>query len=174
MPSKKRMHKVNISTIANEHSHDYELKTFEKGNMSHMKRKRVLLLSINDFNQIKRSIEYVDIKDPIVYKCINRLKYILRKAEVVLPTEIPKNVITLNSRVGLQILGTDKKFEINIVLPDNSEVNEEYMSVFSQIGTAIIGNTIGDIVRCELPSGPYDIFIERIIYQPEASGNFFL
>jgi regulator of nucleoside diphosphate kinase len=44
----------------------------------------------------------------------------------------------------------------------------------SPIGTAILGYKEGDRITWEIPSGTIEIFIKKIIYQPEAAGGYHL
>jgi len=80
----------------------------------------------------------------------------------------------LNTKVSLKILSTNDKIEITITLPEDVGVKKNNVSILSHIGAALIGHTVGDIVACEFPSGFYQIMVDKIIYQPEASGHYYL
>jgi len=136
--------------------------------------KKKILLTVCDLNRITRSIEYTKTKGSSQYRFIPKLKSLLRRAVIVLPTEIPNNIITLNTRVSLKILSTNDTIEITITLPEDVGVKKNNVSILSHIGATFIGHTVGDIVACEFPSGFYQIMVDKIIYQPEASAHYYL
>ena len=97
----------------------------------------------------------------------------LDKAIVVPPEELPQNVITMNSKALINLDGED--MEISLVFPQDSDWEENKLSIFSPIGTALIGYKEGDAVEWELPTGEKtEIYIKEIVYQPEAAGHFHL
>ncbi len=94
----------------------------------------------------------------------------LDRAKVVEPKRIPKDIITMNSKVQLLLNGKEK--EITLVYPEDADTSAAKLSVFSPIGTAILGYREGDTIEWEVPSGISTIVIEKIIYQPESAGDY--
>lgn len=92
------------------------------------------------------------------------------RAKVVEPQQIPKDIITMNSTV--QLLLNEKPMELTLVYPEDADTSAAKVSVFSPIGTAILGYKEGDTVQWEVPSGISTILIEKIVYQPEAAGDY--
>lgn len=105
-------------------------------------------------------------------KPLKKLEYEINRAIVVTPQQISGDVITMNSRVLLQL--DDEDMEISLVYPADADMGAAKVSIFSPIGTAIIGYRVGDIIEWEVPSGTSKIYIKRILYQPEASGNYLI
>jgi regulator of nucleoside diphosphate kinase len=98
----------------------------------------------------------------------------LDQAEIVSPSEIPSEVVTMNSKVSLRDLTTSETKTYVLVFPKNANIAAGAISVLAPIGTAILGYAKGDIVEWAVPSGVRRIQIEDIIYQPEAAGDFHL
>jgi len=96
----------------------------------------------------------------------------LRKRKIVASGEIAPNVVTMNSRVRLKDLDTDKEMLVTLVFPDDSNIEQGKLSVLSPIGTAILGYALGDIIEWKGPSRVRRIQIREICYQPEAAGNY--
>lgn len=96
----------------------------------------------------------------------------LRSAEIVEPQEIPEDVVTMNSVVKISFLNTKKTTQFQIVYPDQADIKENKISIFSPVATALIGYKVSDEIEWVVPSGLTKIRIDEIIYQPEASGNF--
>lgn len=115
---------------------------------------------------LDKMIEIQVSKDAAVKKLENELD----RAVVVESGQIPPDVITMNSKAVLQLDGED--LEVSLVYPDEVDLNEMNISIFSPIGTAILGYREGSAVEWEVPSGISKIQIKKILYQPEAAGDF--
>ncbi len=91
----------------------------------------------------------------------------LHRADVVAPAEVPDDVVTMDSVVELSDLDSKDTEVFTLVFPDCEDVKENMLSIFSPIGTAILGYRVGDEVSWLLPIGERRVKIERIHYQPE-------
>jgi len=92
----------------------------------------------------------------------------LNRAEIVENQDIPKNVITMNSKVKLTFDYSEDEVII-LVYPNEGEIDENKISILSPIGTAILGYSEGDIIEWKVPNGVVKILVEEILYQPEAN-----
>jgi regulator of nucleoside diphosphate kinase len=107
-------------------------------------------------------------------KDLESLAQELERAEVVLPKDVPPNVVTMNSKVILRDLSTSEKMTYVLVFPREANIKGGAISVLAPVGTAILGYAKGDIIEWPVPSGMRRICIEEILYQPEAAGDFHL
>ena len=96
----------------------------------------------------------------------------LKSAKIVEPTEIPANIVTMNSIVKISFLNTNKTVQFQIAYPQEANLKEHKISILSPIATALIGYKTGDEIEWIVPAGLTKIKIEEIIYQPEAAGDF--
>ena len=98
----------------------------------------------------------------------------IRRAGVVSPKDVPRNVVTLNSQVSLRDLDASNRVHCTLSDPFEVGVFGNRLSVAGPAGTALLGKRVGQIVRW--PSGARErrYRIERIPYQPEAAGDFHL
>lgn len=96
----------------------------------------------------------------------------LNRACVVLPKEIPSNVITMNSKVLLKNLDTEEEMIYVLVYPADADLEEDKISVLAPIGTAILGYRENDILDWRVPGGIVRLKVEKLLYQPEAAGDF--
>lgn len=131
-----------------------------------------LIVNRLDYARIKKSI-----KDAKQFKSISnaaalKLMKELDSAKIVEPEAIPSNVVTMNSIVNVSFLNSNKKIQFQIVYPDQANIKENKISIFSPIATALIGYKVNDIIEWLVPAGLTQIKIVKIIYQPEASGNY--
>jgi len=96
----------------------------------------------------------------------------LRAAKIVEPFEVPDDIVTMNSIVRIKFLKTNKEIKFRIVYPDQANIKENKISIFSPVATALIGYKVSDEIDWMVPSGLTKIRIEEILYQPEAEGNY--
>ncbi len=80
----------------------------------------------------------------------------------------------MNSKVALSDIDTSEEMTYTIVFPKDANIDEGKISVLAPMGTAMLGYRVGDIIEWQVPAGKRRIKIEKILYQPEASGDFHL
>lgn len=131
-----------------------------------------IILNRIDYARIKKSIsdakQFKSISNAEAEKLINELD----SATIVEPEAIPSNVVTMNSIVKIRFVNTDKEVQFQIVYPHLANVKENKISIFSPIATALIGYKVKDEIEWIVPAGLTKLRIEKIIYQPEASGDY--
>ena len=98
----------------------------------------------------------------------------LSRAKVVAPTEVPLDVVTMNSKVSLLDLDTGEEIVYVLVFPNDADVAQSKISILAPIGTAMLGYRVGDSFTWKVPDGVRRLQIQRVIYQPEASGDYHL
>jgi len=103
---------------------------------------------------------------------LEKLQEELDRAEIVPSQEIPSDVITMNSIVCLVDLDTGEEETYTLVFPENADIKQGKISVLAPIGTAMLGYEVGDVFEWEVPAGKRRLRVDKILYQPEASGDF--
>jgi regulator of nucleoside diphosphate kinase len=92
----------------------------------------------------------------------------LNRAILTPATEMPADVITLNSRVRVADLTTGEALDVTIVLPEETDVDSGKISVLAPLGTALLGFSQGDEIEWPVPAGVRRFRVERVLFQPEA------
>jgi regulator of nucleoside diphosphate kinase len=105
---------------------------------------------------------------------LNQLEQELARAQVVRPTDVPGDVITMNSTVSLRDLDADEEMTVTLVFPQDADIAQSKISVLAPIGTAMLGYRVGDIFTWQVPDGVRRLQVEKILYQPEAAGDYHL
>ncbi|MBN1128526.1 MAG: nucleoside diphosphate kinase regulator [Chitinispirillaceae bacterium] len=105
---------------------------------------------------------------------LNELEGELDRGVVVKPGEIPPDVVTMNSTVHLRDLETKEEITCRLVFPANADADQGCISILAPIGTALLGYRVGDTVEWKVPAGMTKLKIEKILYQPEAAGDYHL
>jgi regulator of nucleoside diphosphate kinase len=105
---------------------------------------------------------------------LDRLEEELDRAEIVKPQNIPKDVITMRSRVRLRDVDSGNEMVYSLVFPNEAELGQGKISVLAPIGTAMIGYKAEAIIEWEVPAGLRRLRVEEVLYQPEAAGDYYL
>ena len=128
-------------------------------------------------NDLRRLTELLSVAGTFNYRDRNDLKSLeseLDRAKIVESRDIPKTVVTINTRLRFLDLDDKTTTEVTLVFPSDANIDEGKMSVFSPLGTALLGYAKGDIIEWAVPAGIRRIRIEGILYQPEAAGDLHL
>ena len=131
-----------------------------------------IILNRLDYARIKKCINDAKQFNSISNVEAEKLLKELNSAQIVEPDSIPSNVVTMNSIVKLSFLNKNQQLQFQIVYPDQANLKEKKISIFSPIATALIGYQVADEIEWIVPSGLTKIRIDEIIYQPEAAGDF--
>ena len=100
------------------------------------------------------------------------LEHEIERAFVVDPAQMAQDVVTMNSRVLLEV--DDQPMEVALVYPEDADDDAGKLSVGCGIGTAILGYKAGDAFNWRVSNRTRDIRIKQVLYQPEAAGDFHL
>ena len=84
---------------------------------------------------------------------LQQLERELVRAVVVPRDEIPKDIVTMNSRVVFEDETTGERREITLVYPKQADIGSGKVSVLVPVGTALLGVRIGQSIDWELPNG---------------------
>lgn len=102
------------------------------------------------------------------------LRRILRRAVVVRPGSVPRDVITMNSTVDYEDVRTGRARSATLVYPWRAH-EASTVSVLSPIGMALLGLRVGDSVSWTFDDGSLKVFrVLGLRYQPEAAGDWHL
>jgi regulator of nucleoside diphosphate kinase len=96
----------------------------------------------------------------------------LGRAEVVDPSAIPPDVVTMNSDVRFEDVETGERFEARLVYPEQADIDRDRVSVLAPVGSALLGLSVGQSIRWPLPKGgARHLRVVAVTYQPEAAGE---
>ena len=106
---------------------------------------------------------------------VDRLDEILDLARVVRPERVPRDVVTMNSRVVYEDVATQRTETVSVVYPAQADPSNGKISILSPVGAALLGESEEEEVELTLPQGrTRRIRIINVLYQPEARGDFAL
>lgn len=132
-----------------------------------------IVITTNDYHRLLSLNEFASPKEKMP-DSVARLYDALINARMLPQEAISRNVITMNSRVLLQDISSDRQAELTITYPQDADNRQRKVSVFSTIGTALLGKQVGNVVSWKTPAGDGRFEILKITYQPEAVGDYSL
>jgi len=104
---------------------------------------------------------------------LGRLQSLLKNAIIVSPTAIIADVVTMNSKIKLcnrinkEEMNLTLVFPISVLRETKPDFEEFKVSILSPLGLSVFGCKVGDNIEER-------IIIAKILYQPEAAGDFHL
>lgn len=132
-----------------------------------------IYITTNDYQRLTGLVEFASLKVKMP-EIVNRLYDEFKVAKMVPQEQIFESVVTMNSRVLLKEISNGREAEITVTYPQDADVRERKVSVFSAIGVALLGRRVGDIVSWKVPTGTGQFEIVKVPYQPEAVGHYCL
>jgi regulator of nucleoside diphosphate kinase len=133
---------------------------------------RTLIVTDNDRFQLERLVSAAQARGGQQSEYLASLRGELQRARTVKPAAVPRNVVTMNSTVRLRDLDTGEKETYTLVYPHEADASAGRISVLAPVGTAVIGNRVGDTIEWPVPAGLRRLKVEAILYQPERAGEY--
>ena len=100
-------------------------------------------------------------------KTISRIRFlqkILDNSRVIDTDVLPKDRVSLLSRVEFTNLATNVRMTFQIVSPHEMDLEAGKISLKSPIGAALMGKKVGEIAEAQVPSGTLRLRIDNIIF----------
>jgi regulator of nucleoside diphosphate kinase len=129
---------------------------------------RTIFITEGDLVELRRMIDRTDGNNDGPY--LTNLEAELGRAKIVAAEDVPRDAVTMNSKVLLYDLDTRGREMFELVYPWHADADNNRVSVLAPIGTALIGARVGDVIRWPVPAGVLRFRIEELIYQPERDG----
>lgn len=112
------------------------------------------LVTAREFGDLRENAEYDTAKrdQGMIEGRIHALEGLLSSVEIVeVPTVVTEAVI--GARVRVENLDFNQQREYVLVSEHEAHLEEEYLSVQSPLGKALLGGVVGDIATFEAPAG---------------------
>lgn len=135
-------------------------------------KKRQIFITAFDKDRLDKLVSAARKADGRTRSHLEDLSTELSRAKIVESAQVPADVVTMNSKVLIRDRETSEEETYTLVFPNDANIESGAISVLAPIGTAILGYKEGSEVDWPVPSGKRKIKIEKVIYQPEASGHF--
>lgn len=130
------------------------------------------LITLNDYRRLMDTMNAPT--SSVVPAIAARLTHELSGAKIMAPEDIHHAVVTMNSRVRLRDRVNGTELELTLTYPGQVDIRENRISVFSPTGLALLGRKAGAIIAWNTPAGLRQFEIMKVLFQPEAVGDYSL
>jgi regulator of nucleoside diphosphate kinase len=101
------------------------------------------------------------------------LEQLLDATDVVGAREVAPDIVTMYSQVAIVDPATGQHHTLTLCYPADAEPATGFISVLSPVGLGLIGLRVGALARWRMPGGGEGTArVEKILFQPEASGDY--
>ncbi len=108
-----------------------------------------------ELGDLSENAEYHAAKEAQVHleRRIAELEYKLTRVRTVDTDNIPSDKVYLFAKVLVKDQDDDEEIEYTIAPPDETDVDNDVISVKSPIGQAMLGKSVGDVIEIKIPAG---------------------
>jgi regulator of nucleoside diphosphate kinase len=118
-------------------------------------------------------LDFVRLKKFTAAGALPRLHDLLDQADVVPARAIPPDVVTMYAQFVIRDLRMRRRQVLVVCYPADADAAKGFISVLSPAGMALIGLPVDAMARWVGPGGEESVAqIERILFQPEATGDY--
>ena len=132
-----------------------------------MRNNRTIYVTKDDAEKLKKLLETTKIFYDQDRNDLQELEAELEQGNVVEPGDIPRDVVVMNSKVRLVDLDTDEELVYRLTFPEDTDIDQDKISVLAPVGTAMLGRRVGDVFEGKVPAGLCRLRVEAILHQPE-------
>ena len=133
---------------------------------------RTIYITEFDMKRLRALIDDAKRLDRRGNEYLESLEAELSRGKLVAPAKVPPDVVTMNSRVCLVDLDTNEEMVYTLVFPDDADIAKSKISILAPIGTAMLGYRVGDTFEWQVPDGTRRLQVKKVLYQPEAAGDY--
>lgn len=134
-----------------------------------MRNNRTIYVTKDDAEKLKKLLETTKIFYDQDRNDLQELEAELEQGNVVEPGDIPRDVVVMNSKVRLVDLDTDEELVYRLTFPEDTDIDQDKISVLAPVGTAMLGRCVGDVFEGKVPAGLCRLKVEAILHQPDFS-----
>ncbi len=136
---------------------------------------REVFITKYDCQRLKELIEVARIFDSgLNHEPLDILKRALENGRIINSEDIPKDVVTMNSKIRLYNQKSGERQVLRLVFPADSASSGGTISILTPFGALLLGEWKGALIECTQEGMEERYLIEEILYQPEAAGDFHL
>jgi regulator of nucleoside diphosphate kinase len=77
----------------------------------------------------------------------------LERAQVIPLSQVPEDVVVMNSALEYEVVATHQRRRLSLVYPQDAESNAGRVSVLAPLGCALLGLRVGHEIDWQMPGG---------------------
>ncbi|MCM2348500.1 MAG: nucleoside diphosphate kinase regulator [Bacteriovoracaceae bacterium] len=96
----------------------------------------------------------------------------IERAHIMSGSEIPSDLVTMDTTFKYLNVTDNKMGEMTIVYPQNANSGEKKISVTAPLGSALLGLRVGEEIDWKFPDGiTRKLKVLEVVHQPEMQGD---
>lgn len=128
-----------------------------------------IVITDRDHDRLSRFVERQSLELPHVTEFLEQE---LVRAHVMPSSEIPPDVVTMNSRLIFRTDVTGLSRAVTLVYPEEADLKMGKLSILTPVGVALLGLRPGQTMPWEDRTGQIKtLTLKQVLFQPEASGR---
>lgn len=128
-----------------------------------------LYISRNDYTQLRLFVDAALRSG--ARPALEKLRTELDRAAIIDPAALPQDIVTMDSRVQFEDLGTGEIEEYTLTFPDRADIGAGRLSILAPVGTALLGYRVGAVVDWPTPGGIRRLKIHRVTPRHEVAAE---
>jgi len=123
--------------------------------------------------EIKRTMELGDLSENAEYHAAKEeqthierkladIEFKLSQVQIIDANAIPSDKVYLFAKVLVEDVSDGEQIEYTISPPDETDIDNDVISIKSPIGVALLGKAVGDVADVKVPAGSYQLKILKI------------
>lgn len=125
-----------------------------------------IVIKATDYEELRCAILGMDKLSERGRAELAALRTEIARAEIVAPENTPDDVITMNGCAELLDLDTGERMRLTLVFPRDANADEGKISVLAPLGTAMLGQRVGDEFEWSVPYGQRRLRVLAVPFQP--------
>ncbi|MBX3155318.1 MAG: nucleoside diphosphate kinase regulator [Deltaproteobacteria bacterium] len=106
-----------------------------------------ILVSVEDRDRLRRLIEHT------TAATVESLEDELERARVLPSSDVPANVVVMNSEIEYEDITTGYRRRVWLVYPGDASTHDNKISVLAPLGCALLGLQVGQEIDWKMPGG---------------------
>jgi regulator of nucleoside diphosphate kinase len=135
-------------------------------------KEREIHVTALDAERLRKLLDGAKLWSPRDREHLQALEVELDRARIVAPHDVPGDVVTMNSEVLVRDLDSGKELALTLVFPSEADLDQGKISILAPVGTALLGYRVSDTIEWKVPGRVRRLRVERVLYQPEAAGDY--
>jgi regulator of nucleoside diphosphate kinase len=129
------------------------------------------LISVPDAERLALQSRFV--RNPLEADILSEIEARIRCATLLEPSAVPRDLVTMNSRVVLRDVDTGRQYVLTVVFPSCANLRKRRISVLTPLGSILLGARTGQTLTCPILGVIATVVVEAIPHQPEAAGDYY-
>jgi regulator of nucleoside diphosphate kinase len=130
-----------------------------------------LVLGIPDAERLLLQSRFV--RNQLEAEILGDIEDRIRRATVLEPSAVPRDLVTINSRVVIREVNTCRQHLFVLAFPSCADSRKGRISLLTPLGSILLRARVGQTLTCPISGVMTTVVVYAILRQPEAAGDYY-